>query len=115
MAQHSSPTPGRLLREARQRHGLSQTRLAARAGTTQAAISRIERDQVSPSFETLGSLLYLLGEDLMIGSEERDSGIDRTLIRERFKLSPSERVDYGLEFAEFVARNTGPRRQKSTA
>jgi transcriptional regulator with XRE-family HTH domain len=95
-------TPGRLLREARRRHGVSQARLAARAGTTQSAISRIERDRVSPSVETLRSLLHLLGEDLALGSAERDSGIDRTLIRERFRQTPEERVDYGLGFADFV-------------
>jgi transcriptional regulator with XRE-family HTH domain len=101
-------SPGTLLREARRRHGLSQARLAARAGTTQAAISRIERDQVSPSFETIRSLLSVLGEDLRVESVPRDSGIDRSLIRERMKLTPSERVDYGLEFADFVLRNRGP-------
>jgi transcriptional regulator with XRE-family HTH domain len=95
-------SPGRLLREARRRHGVSQARLAARAGTTQSAISRIERDRVSPSVETLRELLYLLGEDLALGSEQRDSGIDRTLIRERFRLTPEERVNYGLAYADFV-------------
>ena len=49
-----------------------------RAGTTQSAISRIERDRVSPSVETLRELLYLLGEDLEPGGiEKRDFGIDR--------------------------------------
>ena len=41
-------TPGELLRQARLRHELSQEQLAIRAGTTQSAIARIERDQVSP-------------------------------------------------------------------
>jgi len=89
-------TPGQLLKEARRRHGVSQKRLAMRAGTTQSAISRIERDRVSPSVETLRELLYLLGEDLTLGAEDRDSGIDPTLNAERLKLSPSERVEYGL-------------------
>jgi len=71
-----------------------------RASTTQSAISRIERDRVSPSIETLSELLYLLGEDLILGIEERDFGIDRTLNAERLKLSPSERVAYGLSMAE---------------
>ena len=97
-------TPGRLLRDARRRRRVSQARLAARAGTTQSAISRIERDRVSPSVETLRELLYLLGEDLALGSEERDTGIDRTLNRERLALSPEERLEQGLEFADFVLR-----------
>jgi transcriptional regulator with XRE-family HTH domain len=97
-------TPGQLLQGARRRHGVSQARLAARGGTTQSAISRIERDQVSPSIETLRSLLYLLGEDLRLTSEARDSGIDRTLNRERLRLAPEERLEQGLEFADFVLR-----------
>jgi transcriptional regulator with XRE-family HTH domain len=93
-------TPGQLLREARKKHGVSQKQLAMRASTTQSAISRIERDRISPSVETLSELLYLLGEDLTLGIEERDFGIDRTLNAERLKLPPSERVAYGLSMAE---------------
>jgi transcriptional regulator with XRE-family HTH domain len=93
-------TPGELLKEARERHGVSQKRLAMRAGTTQSAISRIERDRISPSVETLRELLFLLGEDLSMGIEERDFGIDRTLNVERLKLSPSERLEYGMAMAE---------------
>jgi transcriptional regulator with XRE-family HTH domain len=95
-------TPGTLLRDARRRHGLSQARLAVRAGTTQSAISRIERDQISPTVETLGSLLELLGEDLQLAATERDSGVDRSMIRERFRLTPAERVEYGRTFADYV-------------
>jgi len=93
-------TPGQLLRETRERHGVSQKQLGMRASTTQSAISRIERDKVSPSVATLSELLYLLGEDLMLGAEKRDFGIDWTLNAERAKLSPSERVAYGLAMAE---------------
>ena len=100
-------TPGQLLREARRRHGVSQARLATRAGTTQSAISRIESDRVSPSIETLRSLLHLLGEDLVLASEERDTGIDRTMTRANLARDPSVRVKRGLEFAELVRRNRG--------
>ena len=50
-------TAGQLLREARERHGLTQRQLAIRARTSQAAISRIERGLVSPTIETLEKLL----------------------------------------------------------
>jgi transcriptional regulator with XRE-family HTH domain len=104
-------TPGELLKEARSRHGLSQKRLAMRAGTTQSAISRIERDRVSPSVETLRELLYLLGEDLSLGTRARDSGIDATLNAERLKLSPSERLEHGMAFAnQVIAMSPLPRR-----
>jgi transcriptional regulator with XRE-family HTH domain len=112
-------TPGELIRDARRRHGVSQTRLATRAGTTQSAISRIERDQVSPSVETLRSLLHLLGEDLELGAKQRDSGIDVTLNRERLKLTPEERVNYGLAFSDFVIEtrkaNPTPRERERAA
>jgi transcriptional regulator with XRE-family HTH domain len=71
-----------------------------RAGTTQSAISRIERDRISPSVATLRELLYLLGEDLTLQAERRDFGIDRTLAAERLRASPSDRVEYGLAMAE---------------
>jgi transcriptional regulator with XRE-family HTH domain len=105
-------TPGELLREARGRHHVSQKQLAMRASTTQSAISRIERDRVSPSVETLRELLYLLGEDLTLEVRERDSGIDRTLNAERLKLSPSERLAYGMAFAnQVIASSPLPRRE----
>lgn len=100
-------TPGELLKEARARHGVSQKDLAIRARTTQSAISRIERDRVSPSVETLRELLFLLGEDLEVGSKRRDAGIDRTLNAKNLALSPAQRVKQGLAFAEFVRRNKG--------
>lgn len=100
-------TPGQLLREARRRHGVSQTSLARRAGTTQSAISRIERDQVSPSVGTLQELLFLLGEDLVLGAEPRESGIDRPMARQNMALPVDRRVRRGLEFADLVRRNRG--------
>ena len=95
-------TPGQLLKEARRRHGVSQARLARRAGTTQSVISRIERDGVSPTVETLSELLHLLGEDLILDTEERDWGIDRTQVRERLRSTAEERVNQGLTFGELV-------------
>jgi transcriptional regulator with XRE-family HTH domain len=100
-------SPGELLRETRRRHGVSQRSLAIRASTTQSAISRIERDRVSPSIETLRELFYLLGEELTLGTEARDFGVDRTLNRSNLAFTPSQRVRRGLEFADFVRRNRG--------
>ena len=105
-------TPGELLKEARGRHGVSQKQLAMRASTTQSAISRIERDRVSPSVETLRELLYLLGEDLDLAVSPRDSGIDPTLNVERLKISPTERLEYGMAFAnQVIASSPLPRRE----
>ena len=78
-----------------------------RAGTTQSAISRIERDRVAPSVETLRELLFLLGEDLVLDAGERDAGIDFTLNEKNLALTPAQRVRQGLAFADFVRRNRG--------
>lgn len=86
-------TPGELLREARRRHGVSQEQLAARARTSQAAISRIERDVVSPTVSTLESLLDLLGEELGLEATPIDYGHDRTLIAANLRYSPEERIE----------------------
>lgn len=100
-------TPGELIKTARRRHGISQQRLAARAGTTQSAISRLERNQVSPTVETLVTLLELCGEELQLGSEPVDYGHDRSLLRQNLARTPSERVDHGVSFANWVLRNRG--------
>jgi transcriptional regulator with XRE-family HTH domain len=100
-------TSGQLLREARHRHGVTQMQLAARARTSQAAISRIERDVVSPSVGTLAALLDVLGEELELTSRPIDYGHDRTLLRRNLAMTVSERIDHGVDFANFVRRNRG--------
>lgn len=99
--------PGRLLREARLRHGLSQERLAIRAGTTQSAISRIEKERVSPTVQTLAELLRLLGEDLVLGAKDRETGIDLTLNRKNLEFTPEQRIERGLDFADLMRSNRG--------
>lgn len=98
-------TAGELVREARRRHGLTQQQLAARARTSQAAISRIERGLVSPTVATLASLLNLMGEQLHLGADAIDYGFDRTLLRQNLDRSVSDRVSHGVSFANFVRRN----------
>jgi transcriptional regulator with XRE-family HTH domain len=85
-------TPGDLLREARRRHGLTQRQLAARARTSQAAISRVERDLVSPSVATLATWLDLMGEELRLDAERIDYGHDSTLNALNLRYSPEERI-----------------------
>jgi transcriptional regulator with XRE-family HTH domain len=99
-----------LLRETRRRHGLTQAQLAARARTSQAAISRIERGLVSPSVATLAELLDLMGEELTLEASPIDYGIDKTLIQENLKRTPEERIDFMVSFSNFVLRNRGAAR-----
>ena len=100
-------TAGELLREARRRHGVSQKRLAIRARTTQSAISRIEKDRVSPSVETLRELLRLLGEDLELDTRPREWGVDVTLNQSNFEFTPDQRIRRGLGFADTVRQIRG--------
>lgn len=56
-----SASIGELIRGARLRSGISQRSLARRAGTSQAAISRIERGLEQPTFDRLTQILAGLG------------------------------------------------------
>lgn len=62
------PACGPFLADLRRRKGFSQAKLAERAATTQTSVSRIERDLVSPSLQTLNRLLEAMGETLVVGS-----------------------------------------------
>jgi transcriptional regulator with XRE-family HTH domain len=93
---------GELLQEVRRRHGTTQAQLAARARTSQAAISRIERRLVSPTIETATHLFDLLGEELRFSSEPAEYGHDRTLLRENLRLSPEERMRRQVAWANRV-------------
>jgi transcriptional regulator with XRE-family HTH domain len=84
---------GSLLRDARRRHRVSQSALARRAGTSARHIGRIERGEVSPSFDTLQRLLACMGEQLELGvgpgPSDNRSAAD---VRDDLSLSPGERV-----------------------
>jgi transcriptional regulator with XRE-family HTH domain len=95
-------SPGELLRATRRRHGLTQTQLAARARTSQAAISRIERDLVSPSVATLTTLLDLMGEELELDASPIDYGHDRTLIAQNLEFTAEERIAHQASWARGV-------------
>lgn len=57
---------GGLLRQLRLRASLSQQQLAARLGTTQSAVARLEAGAVQPKLATLEKLAEALGEDLLV-------------------------------------------------
>jgi transcriptional regulator with XRE-family HTH domain len=79
------------LLEARRGAGFSQRELSRRSGVPQAAISRIEHGLVSPRTETIDRLLRACGKDLEL-VDRPGTGLDRTLIRERLKLSTALRA-----------------------
>jgi transcriptional regulator with XRE-family HTH domain len=92
-------TAGQLLREVRRRHGLTQKQLAARARTSQAAMSRIERDLVSPSVHTLATLVDLMGEQLELETEPIDHGHDLPMIRSNLSHPPERRIERQAEWS----------------
>ncbi len=73
------------------RAGLGQRELARRAGIPQPTLSRIERGMASPRFDTLDRLLRECGLALDL-VRRRGVEVDRTLIRERLRLTPGERA-----------------------
>ncbi len=56
----------RQVSELREKHQLTQTELAEKAGLPQAQISRIERGVISPTSATLAKIAEALGADLRL-------------------------------------------------
>jgi transcriptional regulator with XRE-family HTH domain len=108
-------TPGELLRQARIRHELSQQQLAIRAGTTQSAIARIERDRVSPTIKTLTALFQAMEEDFVFGARPRDWGVDLTLNHKNLEFTPTQRLERGLGFSDVVREIQGETLRKKAA
>jgi transcriptional regulator with XRE-family HTH domain len=103
------PSPGELLREARKRHGVTQAQLAARARTSQAAISRIERGLVSPSIASLAHLLEMLNEELQLSSRPVPYHGNRDVLRDNLRLTAEERIDQGAAIGAYLQGKTPPR------
>ena len=87
-------SPGALIREARQEAGLTQAELAARLGTTQSAIARLERPDSNPRVATLEAALRAAGRRLDVSAPAWRPEVDEEQIREFLKLSPTERIRY---------------------
>jgi len=86
---------------------LTQRQLAIRARTSQAAISRIERGVVSPSVATLAELLWLMNEELLLGSERVDWGHDATLNLSNLAVDAETRLRRGVVYARRTAEIRG--------
>ena len=97
----------------RRRHGLTQAQLAARARTSQAAISRIERGLVSPSVATLAHLLELMGEELVLDSAPLDDELEVTLVHEALARTPSRGSGHGTGFSNVVLPTVGTARRRT--
>jgi len=97
MYYYDSMITGDLIREARLRAGLTQSELGARLGKAQSVIARWERDDVSPSLETVREVVRACGLDLtFFMSKFDDSNV--TIIDQHLRMTPAER------FADLMAR-----------
>jgi len=47
----------------------------------------------------LGELLFLMGEELVIETKRRESGVDRELLKARLEMTPTERIETVVEAA----------------
>jgi uncharacterized protein len=97
---------GPLIREARKRHSVSQRALGLRAGTDQAAISRIERGEVSPSVDTVERLLAAMGERLKWEPAALEGDYDPIHMRESLRRSPEERLRLAISWNRLAGRLT---------
>jgi transcriptional regulator with XRE-family HTH domain len=95
---------GEIVRGARERHGVSQQTLALRAGTNQAAISRIERGEVSPSMKTVERLLAALGERLALEPVPLERDYDPLHMRATLRRSPEERLRLAIAWNRLAGR-----------
>lgn len=77
---------------------MTQRGLAAVAAVPQATVGRIEAGSVSPRVETLARLLHATGHELVVETRLGD-GVDRTLIRDRLRMTPAQRIQLAVEEA----------------
>jgi transcriptional regulator with XRE-family HTH domain len=83
---------GLLLRETRRKHGLSQRRLALRAGTSQDAISRIERGVESPTLARFAQILLAMGERPALTVERLKTPVPAAEGAAAAAMTPEERL-----------------------
>jgi transcriptional regulator with XRE-family HTH domain len=90
---------GDIVRGTRVRKRISQRSLARRAGTTQAAISRIETGRESPSYERFTALLLVLGERPRLTLQPLELDVDPA------ELEHERRLPYEQRLAEAASWN----------
>jgi transcriptional regulator with XRE-family HTH domain len=91
-----------LVREARRRQGISQAQLALRAGTSQHAVSLIERGLRRPSLETLERLLLVTGHRVAGELEVIPTEEDPIHLAAGQRQAVRARLEQGFAWAEFA-------------
>jgi transcriptional regulator with XRE-family HTH domain len=97
-------SPGGAIQQQRERAGLSQRALARRAGTTQAAVSRIERGLTSPNWDTVRALMLAMGYEPDVQVRRIDGRWDPLHLRASSRRSPTERLELAISANRLAGR-----------
>jgi transcriptional regulator with XRE-family HTH domain len=85
--------PGTLLKQARQRAGLTQTELAERLETSQSVVARLESPRANPRFHTLERAIAATGHSLEASlTESAYPALDESLIAQNLRADPAARL-----------------------
>jgi transcriptional regulator with XRE-family HTH domain len=98
------PDASLLLRNARERAGLTQRQLARKARTAQSVVARIELGETSPSWSTLARLLKAAG--FTLSADLRRISIDPQRLDDVpriLALSPEQRLLEVAEVSRFIS------------
>jgi len=82
---------------------MTQRDLARAAGVPQPTVARIESGAVSPRTDTFSLLLRSAGHEMLV-EPRLGQGIDRSLIRDRLRLTPAERIKLAVDEARAMPR-----------
>ena len=96
--------PASALREAREQQGLSQRRLALRAGTSQDAVSRIERGVEVPTLERFAQLMLVLGRQPVLGIEQMESPVSPSELGVGKEMAADERLREAMSWNLVASR-----------
>jgi uncharacterized protein len=97
-------SPGDLIRELRGQSGLSQQSLARRAGTTQAAVSRIERGLTTPTWDTVRALLLAMGYEPELAGRRLRGRWDPAHLADVRARTPAERLQLAISSNRLAGR-----------
>lgn len=106
--------PADLIRETRRRKGLSQRRLALRAGTSQSAIARIEAGAEEVTWPRLRTIMISMGEEPELSGRPLASRYDAADMLAQRGMSASGRLESGLAFDKLTSELTNGVRRANT-
>jgi transcriptional regulator with XRE-family HTH domain len=101
-----------LVRSARTEAGLTQAELAQRLGTTQTAVSRLERRGANPTVATLRKALTAADHRLELAAVPSPSSVDLPQLIRHMKITPGERLAAHQTAYDGMRKLVGKRRPR---